>query len=79
MIIEPGRYNRFGTACEYVLKDSPKLHRFENNTFDFICATTVLQHMPADVGKGYISESGPICTIAAPSVIAVAKHELADA
>jgi len=56
MIAGAGRYNRFGTACEYLLNDSPDLHRFENDTFDFTCAYIVLQHMPADISKGYISE-----------------------
>jgi ubiquinone/menaquinone biosynthesis C-methylase UbiE len=56
MLAEADRYNHFGTACEYVLNDSPDLHRFENDAFDFICAIIVLQHMPADVGKEYISE-----------------------
>jgi 2-polyprenyl-3-methyl-5-hydroxy-6-metoxy-1,4-benzoquinol methylase len=54
MIAEAGRYNRFGTACEYLLNGSPDLHRFENDTFDFICAYIVLQHMPADISKGYM-------------------------
>ena len=56
MLAEAARYNRFGSACIYVLNDSPDLRCFENDTFDFIYSHLVLQHIPPDASKRYISE-----------------------
>src|SRR5208283_1883232 len=50
------QYNRFGSDCVYVQNDSPDLHRFESDSFDFVYSTIVLQHVPPDAGKAYISE-----------------------
>ncbi len=56
MLAEATRYNRFGSACTYMLNDSPDLRCFDNEIFDFIYSYIVLQHVPPEVSRGYISE-----------------------
>jgi SAM-dependent methyltransferase len=56
MVAEAARYNRYGSACEYVVNDSNDLRRFDNNAFDFICSSLVLQHIQAEASKIYMAE-----------------------
>lgn len=56
MVAEAARYNRYGSACEYVVNDSNDLCRFDNNTFDFICSSLVLQHIWPEASKIYMAE-----------------------
>ncbi len=56
MIAGANHYNRFGTACSYVLNHLPDLRCFEDNTFDFIYSNIVLQHIPPEASKAYIAE-----------------------
>jgi ubiquinone/menaquinone biosynthesis C-methylase UbiE len=56
MVYQAAEYNRFGSACIYVVNDSPDLRRFQDNVFDFIYSNIVLQHMPPDASRAYIAE-----------------------
>ncbi len=50
------KYNRHGDRCRYVLNTKNDLEIFEDDTFDFIFTTVVLQHMPPELAKNYIRE-----------------------
>lgn len=56
MVAEAARYNRCGSACEYVVNDSNDLRRFDDDTFDFVCSSLVLQHIPPEASRIYIEE-----------------------
>jgi SAM-dependent methyltransferase len=83
MLDQAKQYNRFGSACIYALNDSPDLHLFEANSFDFIYSNIVLQHIPPDAGKNYISEfvrvmkSGGLLIFQVPSTLRIAPDQAA--
>ncbi len=56
MVSEAARYNQYGCACEYVVNNSNDLGRFDDNTFDFICSSIVLQHIWPEASKIYMAE-----------------------
>jgi SAM-dependent methyltransferase len=48
--------NRHGDRCRYIWNYSNDLRILGERTFDFICTLIVLQHMPAELSAGYLSE-----------------------
>jgi SAM-dependent methyltransferase len=50
------RYNRHGERCRYFHNTQNDLKLFEDNTFDFIVTTVVLQHMTPELARNYIRE-----------------------
>jgi ubiquinone/menaquinone biosynthesis C-methylase UbiE len=42
--------------CRFVLNERPDLSVFEDESFDFVYSTIVLQHMPPEFALGYIRE-----------------------
>jgi ubiquinone/menaquinone biosynthesis C-methylase UbiE len=56
MVAEAARYNHCGSACEYIVNDSNDLRRFDDNSFDFICSSLVLQHIWPEASKVYLAE-----------------------
>ena len=49
-------YNRYGEKCKYYVNDVDNLELFEDNKFDLICSTLVLQHMRPEYSMNYIKE-----------------------
>ncbi len=56
MIETARRHNRFGDRCRYLVNPRPDIRIFEDDHFDFVFSTNVLQHNPPDVIRTYISE-----------------------
>jgi ubiquinone/menaquinone biosynthesis C-methylase UbiE len=56
MLAEANRYNRFGSACEYVQNSASDLSCFPDKKFDFIYSHLVLQHIPPEAGIQYVAE-----------------------
>lgn len=50
------KYNAFRDRCQYYLNQESNLSIFEENTFDFVFSTDVLQHMDPEIAKNYIKE-----------------------
>jgi ubiquinone/menaquinone biosynthesis C-methylase UbiE len=50
------KYNQYGDRCRYLINDRADLSFFENNCFDFIYSTIVLQHMDPEYSKRYLKE-----------------------
>jgi SAM-dependent methyltransferase len=56
-MIEAARaLNRQPDRCEYVLNEEESLGRFADRSFDFVYSNIVLQHMPPELGRGYVAE-----------------------
>lgn len=49
------QYNRHGDRCKYLLNPADDLALFGNQRFDLCFSFIVLQHMPPDVARGYIT------------------------
>lgn len=49
--------------CEFVLNSRPDLSLFDDDTFDLVYSSLVLQHMPEDVGIAFLEE---MCRILRP-------------
>lgn len=81
MIAQAESYNRFGDSCKYVVNDSPDLHRFADDMFDFVYSDAVLQHIPPEASKAYIEEfvrvlkPGGLLAFQVPSVLRAATAE----
>jgi len=56
MIEQARRYNRHGDRCRYRVNREPDIAIFEDEYFDFVFSTNVLQHNPPDVIRAYLSE-----------------------
>lgn len=56
MITEAQKFNRHGSRCIYLLNDGPDLLQFTDDSFDFIYAFRVLQHMRPEYSKQYVRE-----------------------
>jgi glycosyltransferase involved in cell wall biosynthesis/SAM-dependent methyltransferase len=56
MIAKAEELNRHGDRCIYHLNEAPHLHLFDENTFDLVYSTLVLQHMPRPLALGCIME-----------------------
>lgn len=56
MIQLANSYNRFSDSCRYVLNTRDDLRIFADGTFDFVYTTEVLQHMPPEYMRKYLSE-----------------------
>lgn len=56
-MIERARgYNRHGTRCSYQVNDAADLGGLESKRFDLIYSRITLQHIPADLQRGYVHE-----------------------
>lgn len=56
MIAAARRLDRSGGRCSFHVNDAPDLALFPANTFDFVYSNIVLQHMPTEAAKAYVSE-----------------------
>lgn len=56
MVKLASQYNRHGSRCKYYLNEVDDLRVFPGNSFDFIYANIVLQHMIPLYSKSYIRE-----------------------
>jgi ubiquinone/menaquinone biosynthesis C-methylase UbiE len=56
MIKLANRLNRYGDRCTYHINSAADLSLFEDETFDLIYTSFVLQHMPPNYSKKYIKE-----------------------
>jgi ubiquinone/menaquinone biosynthesis C-methylase UbiE len=56
MIEQARQLNRQGTRVQYHLNEKSDLKQFDDDQFDFVFTTLVLQHMPQKLQLGYISE-----------------------
>lgn len=56
MIDQATKLNRFGQRCRYVVNDTDDLSQFGDDTFDFVLAWIVLQHMEPRLAHGYLRE-----------------------
>lgn len=56
MIKQAKEYNRYGARCEYYRNETDGLPIFQNESFDFIYSSLVLQHMNPGYSKKYIEE-----------------------
>ena len=68
MIELANTYNRVGDRCRYHLNQQADLALFDDDSFDFVYSTIVLQHNPPDVAARYIEE---FVRILAPGGVAV--------
>lgn len=50
------RHNRLGARVAYHLNAAPDLALFDDDTFDFLLSIIVLQHIPNELKRGYLSE-----------------------
>ena len=60
MIEEGQRINRLGDRCEYHVNGEPNLRLFDDETFDFVYSTLVLQHMEPRYISAYLEEFGRV-------------------
>ena len=56
MIAAARRLDRSGGRCSFHVNDAPDLALFPAGTFDFVYSNIVLQHMPPEAAKAYVSE-----------------------
>ena len=56
MIKQARKYNQYGARCEYYRNETDGLPIFQNESFDFIYSSLVLQHMKPGYSKKYIEE-----------------------
>ena len=56
MIEHARELNRHPDRCRYVLNQADDLRCFADGSFTFIYSVLVLQHMPPELSRGYISE-----------------------
>jgi ubiquinone/menaquinone biosynthesis C-methylase UbiE len=56
MIERANNLNRYGDRCKYHVNSSVDLSLFEDEMFDFVYTTLVLQHVRPDYSKRYIEE-----------------------
>ena len=49
-------YNRFGDRCQFHLSEAPDLALFERDSFDFIVARLVLEHLRPASSRAYVAE-----------------------
>src|SRR3990167_747798 len=56
MIDLANRYNKYDKKCRYYLNTIDDLRLFDDNSFDFIYSSIVLQHMKPEYSKNYIKE-----------------------
>jgi SAM-dependent methyltransferase len=56
MVELAGRLNRGVSNVEFVVNSRSDLSLFEDSSFDLIYTTHVLQHMPPDLQRGYLTE-----------------------
>jgi ubiquinone/menaquinone biosynthesis C-methylase UbiE len=56
MIALARKYNQYGARCQYHLNESNALRDFEDESWDFVYSTLVLQHMRPEYSKNYIKE-----------------------
>lgn len=56
MIAAARRMDRSRGRCTFHVNDAPDLALFPAETFDFVYSNIVLQHMPTEAAKAYVSE-----------------------
>ncbi|HEY6680744.1 MAG TPA: methyltransferase domain-containing protein [Actinomycetota bacterium] len=56
MLARARRLNGLGSRCLYVHNERPDLGRFPDGHFDLVYTAYVLQHMPPEYARGYVSE-----------------------
>ena len=56
MITLAERYNRHGARCRYYLNPTDDLRLFEDESFDFIYSSLVLQHIRREYSERYVRE-----------------------
>ncbi len=60
MINRANTFNKYPDKCRYLLNDAVNLAVFNDNTFDFIYSSIVLQHVPRGLISGYLTEFGRV-------------------
>jgi len=50
------KFNRHGSRVRYILNEQPNLSLFDDDSFDWIYTSLVLQHMAPEYAKGYLRE-----------------------
>jgi SAM-dependent methyltransferase len=68
MLDEAKRFDQSGGRCRFVLNESDDLAFIPDGSVDLVYSSLVLQHLPADLAKGYIRE---FARILAPDGVAV--------
>ena len=56
MLAKAEACNKFGPRCRYLLNENPDLRAFSDASFDLVYSNIVLQHMPPEAAKAYVSE-----------------------
>jgi ubiquinone/menaquinone biosynthesis C-methylase UbiE len=56
MVELANRFNRYGDRCKYVVNLRSDLSIFDSDWFDFVYTVEVLQHLPAELMKHYLTE-----------------------
>lgn len=74
-------YNRQGSRCQYYLNESDDLRLFDDNRFDFIYSSNVLQHIHPRYSRNYLKEfvrllaPGGVLVFQIPSGLAAFREE----
>lgn len=56
MIELAAKYNRHASRCRYFLNTADDLRLFDDESFDFVYSSLVLQHMPREFAEKYVRE-----------------------
>jgi SAM-dependent methyltransferase len=68
------RRNRFPERVSYVSNQTADLRAFQDGTFDFLVSLIVLQHLPPDIGVGYLREFFRVLAPAGVLVFQLPSH-----
>ena len=72
-------YNALGDRCTYHVNDHPDLRLFEDDAFDFIYSTIVLQHIAPEYSREYIREFVRVLAPGGVAVFDVPSHRVPPA
>jgi SAM-dependent methyltransferase len=72
-------HNALGDRCSYHVNDHPDLRLFEDDSFDFIYSTIVLQHIAPEYSRGYIREFVRVLAPGGVALFDVPSHRVPPA
>ncbi|GAA3759434.1 SAM-dependent methyltransferase [Spinactinospora alkalitolerans] len=75
MLAEARRLDRSGGRIEFRLNDAPDLGTLDSDSFDLVYTDLVLQHLPPELARGYLSEFARVVRPGGAMVIGVPARE----
>lgn len=75
MLAEARRLERGGGRISFLLNDTPDLSAFDDDSFDLVYTDLVLQHLPPDLARGYLTEFARVVRPGGAMVIGMPARE----